>query len=85
MTTTHGDRTYYAAQRSRINLAKYERMEREAETLTVHVASETDPKVTYTLHVQGDTITCNCRGYNTAGHCKHQRALKSVLEMEKAK
>lgn len=84
MTNTH----YYHAERARLAAEHRERAAKVAAreaTLTVHVASESDPKLTYTLHVQGDTITCNCRGYNTAGHCKHQRALRGVLEMEKAK
>jgi len=50
------------------------------EALTVHVASESDPKLTYTLHALGDVITCSCRGYQTYKKCKHQTALDAVLK-----
>lgn len=54
-----------------------------AETLTVHVASESDPKITYTLHHQNGVVTCNCRGYASYKRCKHATALEAVLK-EKA-
>ena len=50
-----------------------------SETLTVQVASQTDPSKKYTLHALGDVITCNCQGYQSHSHCKHQTALRAVL------
>lgn len=50
-------------------------------TQTIRVPSESDPSREYTLHVaDADSITCNCRGYLTAKHCKHQAALSAALK-----
>lgn len=49
------------------------------EVLTVFAPSQTDPKVRYRMHVQGDEITCSCRGFLSHGRCKHQDALRRVL------
>lgn len=49
------------------------------DTLTVHIPSQSDPALTYTLHAHGDEITCSCRGYNSHQRCKHATALKAVL------
>lgn len=52
------------------------------EVLTVAVPSQSDPKLTYTMHVRGDEITCSCRGFNTHSHCYHQDALRRVFREE---
>lgn len=52
----------------------------ENDVLTVTVQSQTDPSLTYTLHARNTTATCNCRGYQSFNHCKHQRALEAVLK-----
>lgn len=87
-------RSTFDAQRSRRNMAKYERetekrkqsavtFERDehgAEVIVAKVQSTTDPNKTYTLHAKGDTVTCNCRGYNSFRHCKHARALVEAMK-----
>ena len=58
------------------------------EMLTVHVPSQTDPAIEYTLHAYGDEITCNCPGWSDPRrkgrrHCKHTDGLRAVLQEER--
>lgn len=74
----------YRAWRSRLNNRRYDRLEAEAasmpETFTIDVPSQTDPKLTYRVHAQNGVVTCSCRGWNTHHKCKHQDAVKRLLE-----
>lgn len=72
----------YRAWRSRLNNRKYDRLEREATpaTFSIDVPSQSDPKTTYRVHAQSGVVTCSCRGYTTYSHCKHQEAVKRLLE-----
>jgi hypothetical protein len=54
-----------------------------SEVLTLSVPSQSDAKLTYTMHVCGDEITCSCRGFNSHKHCKHQDALRRVFKEER--
>lgn len=50
-------------------------------TIETHtVQSQTNPKLTYVLHVNGEQITCSCRGYETYKRCKHQEAMRLLQE-----
>ena len=55
---------------------------------TVRVRSQTDPKLEYMVQFVATSppvVTCNCRGYNSHGHCKHAEAVARLIEEDPTK
>jgi hypothetical protein len=50
------------------------------DTISIDVPSQSDPKLTYRVHAQNGVVTCNCRGYQSHSHCKHQEAVRLLME-----